>query len=123
VIPMADTAIDAQYNEFRRMIGHFEATGEVSLQTSASAYLRKVLLLSAASYFEHKVTETMLDFVAERVNSDVAIISLVKSKVISRQYHSYFAWDRKNANAFFSMFGPDFSAHMESIVKSDDRLD
>jgi hypothetical protein len=36
------------------------------------------------------------------------LCAFVERKAISRQYHSYFDWKVRNANAFFALFGDDF---------------
>jgi hypothetical protein len=95
---------------------------EVSLRNTVSDIFRKTLLLSAASYFEHIISNCMLEFASERTRSDRLILSLVKSKAIDRQYHTYFVWEGSNANKFFSLFGAEFKSFMEKSVKADENL-
>ena len=66
--------------------------------------------------------EIMVNFVVARSGGDSAILALVKNKVIERQYHTYFDWDKKNANKFFSLFGDEFSVAMKKLVDEDDIL-
>ena len=39
-----------------------------------------------------------------------------------RQYHTYFDWDEKNANKFFSLFGSDFKDKISKKVEADEEL-
>lgn len=119
---MTETIVDAMYRDNLTLANHLTSIGEVSLRVTADDYFRKVLLLSAASYFEHKVSETLLEFVFERTRGDGAILALVRSKAIERQYHTFFDWKSNNANTFFSLFGPHFKDYMKTQVEKDDGL-
>jgi hypothetical protein len=48
--------------------------------------------------------------------------SLVKSKVIERQYHTYFDWKNRSANSFYKLFGGEFADSIKLKIKSDDKL-
>jgi len=51
------------------------------------------------------------------------ITSFLKKKGIDRQYHTYFKWDERNPNPFFSLFGEEFKQDVKKIIKSDSELD
>jgi RiboL-PSP-HEPN len=119
---MAGTIVDALYQSNRGVTEYLHAAGEISLSSTVDESFRKVLLLAAASYFEHMIKEVLLEFVTERAGADEAIVSLVRTKAVERQYHTYFRWDIRNANTFFAMFGEKFSSHMKSLVASDPKL-
>jgi len=120
---MTETPVDIQYQSILRMSERLEADGEISLTVSATDWLRKVLLLSAASYFEHRVVEVVLGFVSERSRSDEAITAMIKTKVVDRKYHTFFNWEGKNANSFFSMFGSTLADQLKAQAKSDQLID
>ncbi|HEY9130485.1 MAG TPA: HEPN domain-containing protein [Dyella sp.] len=116
---MASTsAVDRQYEESRAALDAIPEN-QPSLRSSASDLFRKSLLLAAASYFEHRLTTCVLDYVNELVQGAPKIVALVQAKVISRQYHTWFQWDASNANAFFGLFGKDFKDAMTAKVKGD----
>lgn len=48
--------------------------------------------------------------------------ALVKTKAITRQYHSWFDWETSNANKFFAMFGQAFKDHMVARLSVDGAL-
>ncbi len=104
--------VDRIHREFTDLIDFLASNGEVSLRSSADDAFRKVLTISAASYFEHVLTGIVMDFVEETVSSETMVTALVKNRVVSRHYHTWFTWDAKNANGFYGMFGDGFRAHM-----------
>jgi hypothetical protein len=120
-MPASD--VERIYKEFADLVQLLKDQGELSLQTAAEDSFRKVLLLSAASYFEYELTAVVAAFVEEITSANGLVTSLVQNKAISRQYHSWFNWNVKNANQFFGLFGQDFSAHMVARVKSSSELD
>lgn len=117
---MADkTAVDRVYDEASAVLQLLKA--EVSLQVAAADHFRKALLLAAASYFEHRLSECVVDFVRERAAGSKLVENFVKNKAVARQYHTWFQWEQSNANAFFGLFGADFRAAMvERVKKSED---
>jgi hypothetical protein len=46
-----------------------------------------------------------------------------QNKAVSRLYHTYFQWDKKNANSFFGLFGEPFLAACKERVRSDSELE
>jgi hypothetical protein len=104
-------------------MAHLDAVGEVSLRSVVEANFRKVLLLVAASYFEWRITQNILEFVGRASNNNGAIVEFVKNKAVSRQFHSLFDWDKNNANRFFSCFGENFKDFMRTVMETDKTLD
>ncbi|MDM8523387.1 HEPN domain-containing protein [Desulfococcaceae bacterium HSG8] len=121
---MADrTVIDSMYEDFTALIEHLEQSGEFSFRDIADNTFKKTLVLSAASFFEDKIQKILLNFVSEQTKKHKLIVAIVKSKAILRQYHTYFDWDGKNANRFFSLFGSDFKESASSDVRNNEDLD
>jgi hypothetical protein len=114
--------VDTIYKEFKDAASVLAGAQEVSLQIMLESNLRKTLLLSAASYFEYTLSREVAAFTNEVTSGNSLIDSLVQSKVIARQYHSWFDWERLNANKFFSLFGQAFREHMISRIASDEVL-
>jgi len=111
-----------RYKEFKDMIDYLETNKEISLKIVADDNLKKVLLLSAASYFEDEIKDIILSFVEK--NSDNSMIkSFVKNKAVERQYHTYFEWRTGNANRFFSLFGVEFKNGAKEDVKDNSELE
>jgi hypothetical protein len=114
------TAIDGLYEDAKAITKTLGA--ELSLQVVVGDNFRKVLLLAAASYFEHQVSTTVLDFVHEQSGGSELVTNFVKNKAIARQYHTWFSWNDGNANQFFGLFGTDFRTEMISRVKASEEL-
>jgi hypothetical protein len=114
--------VDRIHKEFTDLIEFLQKNGEISLQSAADDTFRKVLTISAASYFEHTLTGIVMEFV-ESAAPEALVTSLVRNKAVNRQYHTWFKWDLKNANQFFSMFGDEFKEHMGALVRGSAALD
>lgn len=120
---MLTTVVDRLHEDFAGLLAVVDEAREVSLRAVADENFRKSLLLAAASYFERRMTETVLSFVGDATNGNVRVTALVRSKAVSRQYHTWFEWDTNNANKFFALFGNDFRDSMKRRIRNDDELD
>jgi len=120
---MPASGVERIHGEFTGLLQLLTAQNELSLLASADDSFRKILLLSAGSYFEYELTTIVTDFVVEISAPDSLVAALVKNKAISRQYHTWFEWEQKNANRFFAMFGEPFKKHMGGLVKSSSEVD
>ena len=120
---MVATRVDEIHKEFSELLEFLSESGEISFQISVEDHFRKLLLVSAASYFEKCLTESVIDFAKERIEG-IALVSLIKNEVVSRRYHSWFDWSpkAKNVNGFFSLFGGEFKKYAEAKVKADDEI-
>jgi hypothetical protein len=114
--------VDSIYAEFKDAAAVLAAANELSLRIMLDSNLRKTLLLSAASYFEYTLSREVADFTQEVTGGNDLIGALVKTKAITRQYHSWFDWEQQNANKFFSMFGQAFKDHMKGRLAIDEEL-
>ncbi len=119
---MAGSAVERLHAEFQSLVGLLDKAGEPSLRVTADDCFRKVLLLSAASYFERVVTESVLKLVSDTSQHE-CVISFVRLKCLERQYHSLFNWKEENANQFFGFFGAAFKDHIKGRLKADLELD
>jgi len=115
------TPVDRLYEESSSIIAAL-GVGEPSLSIAAGDNFRKALVLATASYFEHRISTCILDFVHERASENDLILGFVKNKAISRQYHTWFKWDETNANQFFGLFGNSFKQMMDKRVNTSEDL-
>jgi hypothetical protein len=124
------TPVDALYDEYLSIVTYLNENSQPSLSSDVNKYFKKVIVLSAASYFEHKIQELLVEFVVKKTNNDIPALNFFKKKAITMQYHTYFSWgeknkpDRpgKNANTFFSLFGEDFKRQAEEKTKKSNDL-
>jgi hypothetical protein len=119
---MTTTIVDKLYTEFTDIVSVLADKKEISLQSVLDDNFRKSLLLSAASYFEHRITTAVIEFCSEIAGANTLVPSLVRNKAVSRQYHTWFDWNKSNANSFFGLFGADFKSHMDALNKQDSVL-
>jgi hypothetical protein len=115
--------VDRLHGEFQELVALLDEAAEPSLRNTAEENFRKALLLAAASYFESKVTEVVLDFVRKVSNGETLMREFVYRKALQRQFHTLFDWDVSNANKFFRFFGDAFSEFMAGKVKEDGELE
>ena len=96
---------------------------ELSLATDSDNSFRKVLLVAAGSRFEKLMTDAVLEFASEILSRHHPITHLVDKKGVKRQFHTWFAWNTRNANQFFALFGKEFQNHMKEKIENDVELD
>ena len=112
------TIIDQQYVNGNSLVDYLKSQQQLSFYDEAENNFRKTILLSAASYFEKEITETVIQFACSHSDNNELIVSIIKQKAVTRQYHTYFDWDTAtNANKFFTLFGDDFKNKMIKNVK------
>jgi len=70
--------VGIRYKEFKEMIDYLETNKEISLKIVADDNLKKVLLLSAASYFEDEIKNIILSFVEKNSDNNSMVKSFVK---------------------------------------------
>lgn len=116
---MSESVVDRMYHEFKLLVGCIDEA-EPSLRIAAEDNFRKTLLLAAASYFERRIKEDLLNFIHRRTGGVDLVREFSRNKAIERQYHTFFQWELSNANAFFGLFGESFKSYMRAIVQTDD---
>jgi hypothetical protein len=97
------------------------ALGEVSAANDIESVLAKNLVVASASYFEEFLAEALGKFV--QVNSKSPGLSEFCRRVSQRQYHTWFDWDKANANKFVYMFGDDARARIVRKYSDDATFD
>lgn len=121
-VEMESERIEIQYNDSKELNNYLMVNGEVSYATYIDSVYKKVLVLSAASYFESVISKLILQLAGESNCKDRRIVKLIQIKVIERQYHTLFDWKAKNTNAFWSLFGEETKNKVRLIINEDDSL-
>ncbi len=114
----SSTDIIEQLVEEHKTLMAFIPLQEVSVRATADASFAKTLMVSAASYFETRMTESVLDVFSEATNNAQPLVEFVRNKAVERRYHDWFDWTRRNANRFIEAFGNDFKEYMDGWVKT-----
>ena len=114
---MSQTTIDRLYRDFQDIIGNLDQL-DGSLRVTAEDTFRKNLLLAAASHFESEVKQHIIRLAEKHSASNEMIVAFVRIKAVERQFHTYFQWDRRNANSFFGLFGLGYKSYMVARVNA-----
>lgn len=119
---MESERIERQYQDSQELYNYLLGKGEISFATYIDNVYKKVLVLSAASYFESKISELISKYAAKASGSDKRIVKLIESKVIERQYHTLFDWKANNTNAFWKLFGEETKESVRQKINGDEKL-
>ena len=79
-MPASVTAVDNLHADLAALLVFLDDASEVSLRNVADDNLRKALLLAAASYFEHRMTQDVIGFVEEVVSKEHVVKWLVRNE-------------------------------------------
>jgi hypothetical protein len=99
------TPIHALVDRHQSVRAFLDEKKEVSHLTEIDANFRKLLVVGCASYFEQRIIEIIGGLAGK---GDQRVAEFVRIKALERQYHTFFEWDKPNANRFFAMFGTEF---------------
>ncbi|WP_159002173.1 HEPN domain-containing protein [Streptomyces sp. NRRL B-3229] len=116
----ANRPVELLYQDQKQMLDELQLR-EPSFHATLQTMLPKMLMLAAASEFEHFVCSHIRDYVAESSSGD-RISFLVERKAINRQYHTYFDWPKQKAGTFWALFGPEFKKAVESKISEEEDL-
>jgi hypothetical protein len=114
---MGETIIDKAYEDNASLLAYLAERNELSLLRTADDSFRKSLVLSAASLFEHQISEALHNYCDRKSGSDACVLALVRIKALKRQYHSYFEWENKRPGPFFSLLGEDIGERLKAESK------
>lgn len=101
---------------------HLMDQGEISFAATLETSVPKVALLSASSWIEDQIQRIVLDLFEEAMSDAPHRVSFVKTTGVDRRYHTWFDWERRNANKFFGLFGPDFKDYCATRVREQPEL-
>ena len=119
---MSKNAVERLHQEFNDLRCFLQEKDGESLIPVIEENFPKALLIAAASHFERLLTEAVRGFAKEITTEDHPLVSLIEAKAITRQYHRWFIWDARNANAFFRLFGAAFEEYARDAVRRCDVL-
>ena len=114
--------VESLYRDTGYLDNFLMSNNEPSLRVIVDANFRKSMLLASASHFERVITDLIIEH-AESCTHDARVVSFIRNKAISRQYHSFFSWKEKNCNSFLGLFGDEFKAEFSGRIKACVRLE
>ncbi|KRQ09129.1 HEPN domain-containing protein [Bradyrhizobium manausense] len=115
--------IETFYASHKAVVDFLIANEQPSFASDTNNNFRRSLVLAIASSFEHEISGIIAEIPRVHANANPIVVGLVEQKVIPRQYHTYFDWEKKNANKFFAMFGSEYAELAKSRVAADGDLD
>lgn len=113
--------VDDFYSNYEELLAEIKATKKASLQVWINESFRRVLVLTMANYLENEVRAIIQGLTKRKSGSELIHSFLLSS--MDRQYHTYFDWNSRNANKFFSLFGERFKKDAIKDVTSNDKLE
>jgi citrate lyase synthetase len=119
---MENDRIERQYQDSKDLIAYLMEKSEVSFATYIDSVYKKVLVLSAASYFESVISKDISAYATKVSGSDKRIVTLIENKAIKRQYHTLFDWDKNNTNKFWSLFGENTKNKVREQLDANEHL-
>lgn len=123
---MLKNPVELVKDEYDSLSQYLTEKQEISLLSDLNKNFRKILLLSASSYFEHQVTTILSDFVRAKSCNDERIVNFLEKQAISAKYHTLFEWgkqdkledfQKKGANKFWKLFGDNFKDQIDNELK------
>lgn len=119
---MSLVIIDKLYKDNQELTEYLQRKGEISFKSQFDDTFKKVLLLACASNLEHQVNTILAEYAEKATNHCVPLVSFIKNKAITRQFHTYFDWKGTNANQFFGLFGDEMGTQIKSHTSSNEVL-
>jgi len=116
-------SVQRSYEDLEIALNHLADKHETSASLTIQQNAAKLIILGAASEFEVSLCDIVRRFTKKATKGNPHIESFVEKKGIARQYHTWFDWDKKNANSFYALFGDEFKRTMTEKVKEDVEFD
>lgn len=110
------------YNENLEIIKYLKKQNQISYSVELSDKLRKVILLSSASFFENEIT-AILENSATKATNNSFLVSFLKNQALSRKYHTLFDWNKNNINKFLKLFSEDFKSRFVERFLEDKEIE
>lgn len=122
MIAAADV-VAKKYSDGLALIGILDKHGEVSLRAVADDDLRKMLILSAASYFESEIIRAIRKLCVRMTHGSPELDLFVYKKALARQYHTLFDWESNNVNKLIGFFGDEYRTEFLKAMRATDGMD
>ncbi len=120
--------VEELLRDHRELVEYLESGNSLLLRDRAESAFAKTLLIAAASYFEGRLTQMIIDLYLEMTQGVEELAEFVKRQAIGRRFAQLFQWGSdespgRNANSFYILFGDGFSAHMKQRVQDNRDFD
>jgi hypothetical protein len=119
---MSGELVERLVTDNSALMAYLRDQGEISFLSNMESSVPKIILLAAASDLEHQVQQIILGYYDKVTNACEFAGKFVFNKAVRFQFHTYFDWSSRSANAFFALFGERFRDKAKAAVRADDRL-
>ena len=100
-------ALVSEYRELSQLLD--SDSNYYSLRMGLESSFAKTLVVSSASYFEARFTDSLVEIYSEATNQAEALVQFVRNLAIERRYFQWFDWKSNTATSFYGKFGGGFS--------------
>ena len=126
--PDTNNRIEELWSDHRDLVAYLQSRSQLRLQSRVEDAFSKTLIIAAASYFETRLSQSIVELYYETTREADALAQFVKKQAIGRRFAQLFEWGNEgrtsqNANSFYRKFGPEFKSYMEGKVREDISLD
>ncbi len=120
--------IEELLKDHRELVEHLLSSGQLQLKSVAEDAFSKMLMIAAASYFEVRLTQIIIELYREMTHGVEELAQFVRNQAIGRRFAQLFQWGDEarsgpNANSFYRLFGDSFSVYMRQKITEDRDLD
>lgn len=118
-----DSRIEELVSDHRQLMTHLQSYGQLQLSSRVEDAFSKTLMIAAASYFEVRLTQIIIEIYRGATQGTEVLAQFVQRRAIGRQFAQLFNWGDPNANSFYILFGLEFSDYMKKQIQADSALD
>ncbi len=113
------TPIEKMYAENKDLLDFLTASNEITHRRVADDSFRKGLALSSASLFETLLTDALVQYANYHSSQNQCLMSMLKVRVFTKQFHTFFEWKDKNAGSFFKLLGEELGETLKRECKNE----
>ncbi len=126
--PDINNRIEELWSDHRDLVAFLQSDNQLQLQSRVEDAFSKTLIVAAASYFEVRLTQSIVELYYESTQEAGILAQFVKKQAIGRRFAQLFQWDNEgktaqNANSFYRSFGANFREYMVGRVREDKYLE
>lgn len=111
--------VEQLYADCQRLVDTLNAQYLISDAAFANDLARKALAVAAASAFESDITALLESFADQVTSGNDYCSSLIRTRIVARQYHQLFDWKTTSAGGFFANFGKEARKFYDDSVRAD----
>ena len=114
---MTANNLDSVYNDFDELITKLKKDNELSASTSIETTVSKLIIVSAASFFESDIKDAIFS-----IYTDTKSRNLVE-KLLDRNFWNMFDSKFESMNRFLNNFGDEFRIEFQKSIQGNQTLE